>query len=391
MQRPERYAVTAEIVAAITSSRVLEEVLANVARRTAEALNVWECDIYEYHADDDIIVGQALWAREPHPADAEWLGSSQALADQPIHRRVLSEARMIASHIDDPELPAGDRAGMEWWGEKSCLLVPLIFQDEVIGCLELVEKRRIRRFSTRECEFAATLAALAAVAIQNARLHGSLELLATTDGLTGLYNHRYFYERLAQEVARAQRYEPAALAADDRHRRLQALQRPLRPSAPAMHCCARWPPSCSARRDGRSTSLPATVARSSPSSCRAPEKRGRRAPASACETRLPRAASRQRQDWMRRRPRSARLRQPGGGTEAARAVGERIRSSVEQETFGSGQRPPVVTVSVGVATMLDHAATVDHLVEEADDALYRAKELGKNRVEVTRMQAEPAP
>ena len=91
-------------------------------------------------------------------------------------------------------------------GRESCLLVPLVFEDEVIGRLELVEKRHLRRFSEQECELASTLAALAAVAIVNARLHSGLERLATTDGLTGLYNQRYFNERLAQEVARAHRY-----------------------------------------------------------------------------------------------------------------------------------------------------------------------------------------
>ena len=54
-----------------------------------------------------------------------------------------------------------------------------------------------------------TLAALVAVAIENARLFGRVEQLAVTDGLTGLCNHRHFFERLAEEVARAKRYELA--------------------------------------------------------------------------------------------------------------------------------------------------------------------------------------
>ncbi len=65
LTRPERFAVTAEIVFAITSSRVLDEVLANVARRTAEALDVWECDIYDYRPAENCTVGLALWSREP--------------------------------------------------------------------------------------------------------------------------------------------------------------------------------------------------------------------------------------------------------------------------------------------------------------------------------------
>jgi len=63
-------------------------------------------------------------------------------------------------------------------------------------------------------------------------------------------------------------------------------------------------------------------------------------------------------------------------------VGERIRHGVETESFGSGARPPVVTVSVGVASLGKHATTVDDLVELADRSMYKAKARGKNRVEV---------
>jgi len=48
------------------------------------------------------------------------------------------------------------------------------------------------------------------------RLNEQLEQLATTDGLTGLYNHRQFYARLAEEVKRAKRYQhPLSLIMGD--------------------------------------------------------------------------------------------------------------------------------------------------------------------------------
>lgn len=40
------------------------------------------------------------------------------------------------------------------------------------------------------------------------RLHEQAERLATVDGLTGLYNHRYFWQRLTEELARAKRFGP---------------------------------------------------------------------------------------------------------------------------------------------------------------------------------------
>ena len=42
----------------------------------------------------------------------------------------------------------------------------------------------------------------------------------------------------------------------------------------------------------------------------------------------------------------------------------------------------LLTVSIGIATMPDHATDADTLVRAADGALYLAKERGRNRVEV---------
>ena len=50
--------------AAITSSLVLEDVLSTVARRIAEALGVWECDLYEYYSESGTIVASATWSLE---------------------------------------------------------------------------------------------------------------------------------------------------------------------------------------------------------------------------------------------------------------------------------------------------------------------------------------
>ena len=73
---------------------------------------------------------------------------------------------------------------------------------------------------------------------------------------------------------------------------------------------------------------------------------------------------------------------PHTSPEEARATGERIRRKVASHVFWVGPKPLNVTVSVGVASY--PTSTVDSaesLLREADAALYRAKEAGRNRVE----------
>jgi diguanylate cyclase (GGDEF)-like protein len=74
---------------------------------------------------------------------------------------------------------------------------------------------------------------------------------------------------------------------------------------------------------------------------------------------------------------------PPGVSCGARIVGERIREQVARREF-DGNAHPRLTVSIGVASLPQSAYDGYHLVQNADKALYLAKRLGKNRVEVFR-------
>jgi diguanylate cyclase (GGDEF)-like protein len=66
--------------------------------------------------------------------------------------------------------------------------------------------------------------------------------------------------------------------------------------------------------------------------------------------------------------------------DAAVAVADRIRRSVESYLFEGGEGAPLrLTISAGVASFPEHGRTREELLDAADKAMYRAKSLGRNR------------
>jgi diguanylate cyclase (GGDEF)-like protein len=234
-------------------------------------------------------------------------------------------------------LVEGDRelasAGQTWgYGE------PLALQlgDEAESRLLLYPPRG--GFSDEARELAGWLASQASIALENAHLHGLVQLQAITDELTGLANRRRFIEALGLELKRAERFgSPLALVLADLDnfklindqfghatgdRVLTALAGVLRHSL-------------------REVDVPARIG-------------GEEFAVLLPET------------------------DPAGAHDLA----ERLRAEVSSvELLGPDGEPLVVTASFGVATH-PPAESGDALLSIADAALYRAKRQGKNRVVV---------
>jgi len=85
---------------------------------------------------------------------------------------------------------------------KSLLCVPLVAKGEVIGVINITNKKHDKLFNQKDLEFITSLANQAAIAIDNAKLYE----LATKDGMTKLYIYRHFYTLLENEIRRCSRY-----------------------------------------------------------------------------------------------------------------------------------------------------------------------------------------
>ena len=72
---------------------------------------------------------------------------------------------------------------------------------------------------------------------------------------------------------------------------------------------------------------------------------------------------------------------PGATEEAALVIGDRVRNSFAQLSILAGEHQVHATVSAGVAAATSSTQTLEAIIRLADSALYRAKELGRNRVE----------
>ncbi|MCF6472533.1 GGDEF domain-containing protein [Nonomuraea sp. MG754425] len=82
---------------------------------------------------------------------------------------------------------------------------------------------------------------------------------------------------------------------------------------------------------------------------------------------------------------------PGADIDEARRVAERLRVRVGHMTIPVDETLVRVTISVGVALMSVHGDDLIDLLAAADLALYRAKELGRDRVCIPVVQPPPRP
>jgi two-component system cell cycle response regulator len=88
---------------------------------------------------------------------------------------------------------------------QSTLCVPLLVQTQVIGLLNVASTQPVA-FDSETSHFLNILAEYIAAILVNASRHRHIQLLASTDGLTGLYNYRTLHERLKHEFDRSKRY-----------------------------------------------------------------------------------------------------------------------------------------------------------------------------------------
>ncbi len=120
---------------------------------------------------------------------------------QPLDIGVLGEVVRTGRPRNVPDVQREPRYHSERSLEQgSELAVPLIVEDHRIGVIN-VESDRIAAFTAADEAVLTAVAGQVAVVVHVAQLHDAAKRAATTDGLTGLANHRAFYDALTADTA----------------------------------------------------------------------------------------------------------------------------------------------------------------------------------------------
>lgn len=113
-------------------------------------------------------------------------------------RVFLTAKPLVVNNIKQDEVFVDSEASYV----RSIACIPMVVYNDVIGVINVTNKRHGRQFTEDDVEMLKAVADQAAVAINKAQLWD----MAVTDSLTGLFVRRYFMVKLHEEVHRAERY-----------------------------------------------------------------------------------------------------------------------------------------------------------------------------------------
>jgi signal transduction histidine kinase len=153
---------------AIVSSLDLDEVLERITRRAVELMEVKLCSLMLLDAG-----GEELSIRAVFGASESYIRKPNLkVADSLLGRAVRERTPLSVGDVrEHPEFKYSQLAREE--GLVSLLSVPMIYQNRVVGLLN-VYTGRPQSFPPEEVELLTALASQSAIAIENARLYGSV-------------------------------------------------------------------------------------------------------------------------------------------------------------------------------------------------------------------------
>lgn len=160
--------------AAIASNVDLQNLLDSVSRAMAKVLGVPACAISEWDTETNTV--PLLLEYGPNDWwDDDLLEEVYGVADFPATKQVLTERCARQMTVNQPDIDPDERRYMQEIKIKTLLMLPMEFQNRVVGLVELMDDRIERTFTEAEIVFVRLLANQAAGTIEYARLYNQIQ------------------------------------------------------------------------------------------------------------------------------------------------------------------------------------------------------------------------
>ncbi len=222
---------------------------------------------------------------------------------------------------------------------KFLIIIPLFQNQNPFGVMMVFSPRE--GVTDKELNFLSLFANQVEMAITIANLFETMKKEAVTDSLTELYNRRYFSEELKKEADRARRLnQPFTIISLD----LDYLKKINDTYGHMAGDIAIKAIADVMKKNARSIDIPARLGGEEFS-----------------------------------------ILLPGIDSNGGMVAAERIRAAIENEEVPQIGK---ITASIGVGTYPEHSMNVDELVEMTDQAMYRSKINGRNRVTIAKQNEE---
>jgi excisionase family DNA binding protein len=165
--RERELATLLETSLALVGQLELPDLLREIARQLTRLMECDFCGISAYDATSQSVRMLADFDHSGRrlPDEEDYL-----LSRYPLTRRVLEEQTPAVVNASDPAADPHELRALVREGDKSLLMVPLVFRGRSIGLVELMDHRRERRYSAQELRICTAVAGQAAAALHNAQL-----------------------------------------------------------------------------------------------------------------------------------------------------------------------------------------------------------------------------
>ncbi len=243
---------------------------------------------------------------------------------------------IINDATTDPNLEHYRQEALSRLHILSIFFIPITYEEKLLGLLVGFKCESEGNWTGDNQTFLKSVADQVATGVTNARLYARVQRQATTDGLTGLFNHRTGQEKLSEQLRLAERYQRnlAVLMIDVDHFKSINDNYGHPTGDTVLKAVAKL-----IQRDCRDVDLPVRYGG---------------------------------EEFL--------LVLPEVNTEGAMIVAERIRKTLAQTAIHHEGIEITVTASMGVAGFPENAQSQQQLLDLADKALYLSKRLGRNQV-----------